>query len=281
LKLFNKPRKYYLTIFIQELIMIIIVLVALYPIFFLLVTSFKSPAEYLTNKFSIPLQPTILNFIEAMRGGKFIRWIFNSLVITFGSVMVGIILSIFAAFPLSRMQFKGRQTITNLMIVLMVIPAVAMIVPLYIMFSRFKLIDTYQGAIIIYAAILIPFSIYLLISFFKTVPNEILESARIDGCSNFKILINIIIPLSMPSIVTLIIINSLWVWNELIIALVFLHTDSMRTVMAGLTVYQAKFGTNVTAVFAGLFISSLPLIILYIVFQRFFIRGLVSGAIKG
>ncbi|MCL5073476.1 MAG: ABC transporter permease subunit, partial [Actinobacteria bacterium] len=120
-----------------------------------------------------------------------------------------------------------------------------------------------------------------LVSFFKTIPNELMESATIDGCSSIKVLFKIIVPLSKPAIVTLIITNALWVWNELIIALVFMHTDKMRTVMGGLTVFQSKYSTNITTTFAGLFIGSLPLIILYISFQRYFIRGIISGALKG
>ena len=281
MKILKKSKRFYITYMCQELIMVIIVLLALYPIFLLFVNAFKGSEEYLINKFSIPFQPTLSSIREALHGGKFFRWMFNSFAITFGSVFLGTVFSVFAAYPLAKMNFKGKNLITNIVIILMVVPAVAMIVPLYNMMSKLELINIYQGIIVVYAAIILPFSVYLLISFFRTIPNEILDSARVDGCSNFRILISIIIPLSKPSILTLIIINALWVWNELIIALTFTHTDEMRTIMAGLTVFQARFNTNVTATFAGLFISTLPLLIIYIVFQRFFIRGLLAGAIKG
>ncbi|MCK5568814.1 MAG: carbohydrate ABC transporter permease, partial [Spirochaetes bacterium] len=122
---------------------------------------------------------------------------------------------------------------------------------------------------------------YLLTSFFRTLPGEIVEAAIMDGCSNFKVLSKILVPLSIPPVLTLIIVNALYVWNDLLIALVFLPKNKMRTLMVGVTIFKSRFNLDVPLTMAGLLMISLPMIILYIVFQRFFIRGLTSGALKG
>jgi len=261
--------------------MVIITLVSLYPIFLLIVTAFKSNKEFVFNKISIPIEPTLEPIKNAINNGLFFRWMLNSTIVTFTSVILAIIIAVIAAYPLAKMKFRGQNAIVNILIALLVVPSVALVVPLYALFAYMQITDTYLGITIIYAGLIIPFAVYFLISFFKTIPNELLESARIDGCTNIRILTNIIIPLSRPAIVTLIIINALWVWNELIIALIFLHSDEMRTIMVGLTVFQSRFSTNITSVFAGLLLASIPLIALYIAFQRFFIRGMIQGAIKG
>ncbi|UCB45823.1 MAG: carbohydrate ABC transporter permease [Spirochaetota bacterium] len=205
----------------------------------------------------------------------------NSGILTVGSVALCTIISLLAAYAIVFMSFRGKQIIMNSIISLMAVPIVVMIVPLYILFVRIHLMSTYPGVILIYSAVCIPFSIYLLTSFFKSLPGELLEAAIIDGCSNLKVLSKVIIPLSGPPVLTLIIVNALWVWNDLLIALVFLPRTDMRTLMVGLTVFKSKFNLDVPLTMAGLLIVSLPMIIIYIIFQRYFIRGLISGALKG
>jgi ABC-type glycerol-3-phosphate transport system permease component len=118
-------------------------------------------------------------------------------------------------------------------------------------------------------------------SFFKTLPREIVEAAIVDGCGTFKILSKVLVPLSMPPVVTLIIVNALYVWNDLLIALVFLPKTEMRTLMVGITIFKSRFNLDVPLTMAGLFLISLPMILVYVIFQRFFVRGLTSGALKG
>jgi ABC-type glycerol-3-phosphate transport system permease component len=162
----------------------------------------------------------------------------------------------------------------------MAVPPIVMIVPLFVLYTQLGLISTYQGAIIIYAGLITPFSVYLLTTFFRTVPKELFESAHIDGAGHFLILLKIVLPLSLPALVTLVVVNSLYVWNDLLIAIIFLQEDSKRTLMAGISVFQGRYNNQVPLTMAGMVIASAPMFILYVTFQKHFIRGLMAGAIK-
>ncbi len=127
----------------------------------------------------------------------------------------------------------------------------------------------------------IPFSIFLLTNFFRAIPRELIESALTDGATNLRVLVQIILPLSAPALVTLVVVNALWVWNELLIALVFLPEDELKTLMVGITVFRSRYNLDVPITMAGMLLASIPMILLYIFGQRFFIRGLTAGAVKG
>jgi ABC-type glycerol-3-phosphate transport system permease component len=266
---------------VKQALLVLITLVALYPLFWMLITAFKTQSTYLANPYSLPWPPALENLLQALRGGRFARWFLNSVVITTGSTAAVVFISCLAAFVFAKMRFRGSTTYLNLVISLMVIPPVVMIVPLFILYAQLNLTSTYRGIIIIYTGLTIPFSVYLLTNFFKTVPTDIVSSALIDGCRPGTILWRIFVPLSAPALVTLVIVNALWIWNELLLALVFLPKDEMRTLMVGITAFKSKLNLDVPVTMAGLLLTTLPMLVLYIAFQRFFIRGLTEGATKG
>ena len=162
----------------------------------------------------------------------------------------------------------------------MVVPPVVMIIPLFVSMVRWHLVNTYQGTILIYTGLLLPFSIYLMTNFFRAIPKEIIDAARIDGCSSLGVFWRIMLPLSAPAVVTLIVVNALWAWNELLIALVFMQKDELKTLMVGISALRSRNYVDIPATMAGLFIATIPIVIVYIFGQRFFIRGLTSGAVK-
>jgi len=254
---------------------------ALYPLVWLVAVSLKSKEQYLAGKlfFSWPLYLT--NLAGALQGGRFLLWFLNSSIMTVGAVLLVTVVAFVAAFAFAKMSFRGRDFIMNLIISLMVIPVAVLIVPLFVLYTRTRLMSTYPGLIIIYTAVCLPFSAYLLTNFFRTVPDEIMEAGIIDGCSVLQILSRVVIPLSGPPITTLVVVNALWVWNELLLALVFLPKDNLRTLMVGITVFKSRYNLDVPVTMAGLLMTTLPMVLLYIVFQRVFIRGLTAGALKG
>jgi ABC-type glycerol-3-phosphate transport system permease component len=197
------------------------------------------------------------------------------------SVFLGTAISSLAAFAFSRMEFRGRTFLLNMIISLMVVPPVIMVVPLFLLYTRLDIINTYYGLILLYTGLICPFSVYLLTNFYQTIPHEIIESALMDGASHLRILMSIIFPLAAPAYVALVVVNALWVWNELLLALVFLPSDNMKTLMVGITVFQSRYNRDVPVTMAGLLLSALPMFILYLLFQRFFIRGLTAGALRG
>lgn len=273
--------KNFFIISIRQLLMILMSISVIYPIYFMIITSFKTKMDYVSNKLGLPSKFVISNFKRVFQGESFALWFTNSVIVTLLAVTFSTIIAALAAYSFSRIKFAGRDLIFNFVITLMVIPPVVMVIPLFITMVKVHLVNTYFGAVLIYSGLMIPFSIYLLRNFFVTIPKSITDAALIDGCSKFKAFLKIILPLSMPALMTLIIVNALWVWNELLVALIFLQRTELRTLMVGLTVFRGRFKIDQPVLMAGLFVSSIPMILLYLFGQRFFIRGMVAGSLKG
>ena len=253
---------------------------ALVPALYMAVTALKTDEDYAINKLGLPASPVFDNFRSVLLDSPFMGWMANSFILVFGAVALSTVISCLAAYAIACMEFKGRDTLLAISTSLMAVPPVVMIVPLFVLYTRLGFVSTFHGAIIIYAGLITPFSVYLLTTFFRTVPKELFESARIDGAGPFRILIEVVLPLSLPAIVTLVVVNSLYVWNDLLIAIIFLQDDAKRTLMAGISVFQGRYNNQVPLTMAGMVIASAPMFILYIMFQKHFIRGLMAGAIK-
>jgi len=266
--------------FSRQIWVVVATLIVLFPIYFMLVSSFKTQAEYSANKWSLPHSLDWDNFTTALAGNKFPLRFANSAVLTVGSVAISLVIACLAAFAFARMKFPGKRLLFNLILSLMVIPPVVMIVPLFVSMVRWQLVNTYQGTILIYTGLLLPFSIYLMTNFFQTIPHEIIEAARMDGCSTLDVFWRIMLPLSGPAVVTLVVVNALWVWNELLIALVFMQKDELKTLMVGISALRSRNYVNIPATMAGLTIATIPIVVVYMLGQRYFIRGMVSGAVK-
>jgi ABC-type glycerol-3-phosphate transport system permease component len=258
----------------------LVALAVLFPLYFMLATAFKTQAGYSLDKFGFPNPVVIDNFGTALRGGRFFLWFLNSILLAVGSVVISTAVSALAAFAFARMRFAGRRPLLSGITSLMVIPPVVMIVPHFLLLTQLGLISTHPGAMLVYAGLTTPFSVYLLTNFFKSVPHEIVESALIDGASPLAVLFLILLPLSGPALATLAIVNLLWVWNDLLVALVLLPKDELRTLMVGINVFGTRFNNDVPVQMAGMLLASIPMLLVYLVGQRYFIRGLVAGAVK-
>lgn len=265
---------------LKQAVLLIASFIALVPTFYMIMTALKSEEEYALDKLGLPDAPILDNFRAVLVDSPFLAWMVNSFILVVGSVALSIVVSCLAAYAIARMEFRGRDTLLALSTSLMAVPPVVMIVPLFVLYTQLDLISTYQGAIIIYAGLITPFSVYLLTTFFRTVPKELFESAKLDGAGDLLILWKIVLPLSLPALVTLVVVNSLYVWNDLLIAIIFLQEDAKRTLMAGISVFQGRYNNQVPLTMAGMVIASAPMFILYIAFQKHFIRGLMAGAIK-
>ncbi len=278
----SKTLKKFSSSFIKQLLMIFIAITVIFPVYFMINTSFKAKMDYVSNKIGLPTKVIFSNFAEVFQKQSIVIWLMNSFIVTLGGVLVSTSIAALAAYAFSKINFIGKEKIFNFMITLMVIPPVVMVIPLFITMVKVNLVNTYYSAILIYSGLLIPFSVYLLRNFFITIPKSIIDSALIDGCSRLKAFIKIIVPLSAPALTTLIIVNALWVWNELLIALIFLQKTQLRTLMVGLTYLRGgRFRVNQPLIMAGLFISSIPMILLYLFGQKSFIRGMITGSLKG
>lgn len=246
----------------------------------MIITSLKTQDEYLYDKVGLPDGMFFGNFSNVLADSPFLSWMVNSAVLAIGAVCLGTVVSCLGAYAIARMEFRGRDSLLAVSTSLMAVPPVVMIVPLFVLYTQLSLISTYSGAIIIYAGLITPFSIYLLTIFFRTLPMELFESARVDGANHVDVLFKIVLPLSLPPVLTLIVVNSLYVWNDLLIAIIFLQDDGKRTLMAGISVFQGRYNNRIPLTMAGMVLATAPMIILYVSFQKYFVRGLLSGAIK-
>jgi ABC-type glycerol-3-phosphate transport system permease component len=265
---------------IRHAVLLFAAFLALVPTIYMIMTALKSDEEYAADKLGFPDQLVLENFRAVLVDSPFLSWMLNSSILVAGAVLLSTAVSVLAAYAIATMSFKGRDTLLTVSTSLMAVPPVVMIVPLFVLYTRLDMISTWHGAILIYAGLITPFSVYLLTTFFRTVPRELFEAARVDGAGQFTILLHVVLPLSLPALVTLVVVNSLYVWNDLLIAIIFMQEDAKRTLMAGISIFQGRYNNQVPLTMAGMVIASAPMFILYVMFQKQFIRGLMSGAIK-
>ncbi|MCA3444093.1 MAG: carbohydrate ABC transporter permease [Rhodobacter sp.] len=254
--------------------------IALVPTLFMLVTALKSQDEYQADKTGLPDAPVLDHFRQILFDTPVFLWMANSLILVAGSVVLSLAVSCLAAYAIARMEFRGRDALFTLSTALMAVPPVVLIVPLFVLYSQIGLISTYSGTILIYAGLVTPFSVYLLVTFFRTLPQDLFDAAILDGASHLQILFRVVLPLSLAPVLTLVIVNALFVWNDLLMAVIFLQDDAKKTVMAGIAVFQGRYNNQIPLTMAGMAVAAAPMLILYLVFQRHFVRGLMAGAVK-
>jgi ABC-type glycerol-3-phosphate transport system permease component len=261
-------------------LLILATAIALFPVYVMISAAFKTQSSFLAHPWAPLADPTLRGFRTAL-GDQFPRWLANTAILSFGSVAVTLVVAALAAWGFARWSFRGRDTLLGVLVSLMVVPPVVLLVPLFVFGVRIGQISTFRLVIVIYVGLMLPFSVYMLTNFFRTIPASMIEAAVIDGASSWRVFRRIVLPLSAAPLVTLAVVNLLWVWNELLIALVFLQDDSKKTLMVGITGFQSRFSLDVPVIMAGLTLATLPIVAVYIFGQRFFVRGLVSGALKG
>ncbi|MHB1571535.1 MAG: carbohydrate ABC transporter permease [Solirubrobacteraceae bacterium] len=254
---------------------------ALVPIYFMVVSALKTNHQFAASEIGLPSHPTLSTLNAAVKGGTVLSWLGNSAIFTSASVVLSTALAALCAYPLSLMRWRPSRWLLTLMIALMVIPPIALVVPLFQIVVDLNQLSTYRSVIVIYTGIMLPFSTFLLVSFFSTIPRSLLEAARIDGASTWRTFLHVVLPLGLPAIITVITVQALWVWNEVLIAVIFLQKESLRTLMVGLTLFNSRYQVDVPIVMAGMLIGTLPMLIVYLIGQRFFIRGLTAGGVKG
>lgn len=255
-------------------------LVIIYPILWLGLSGLKSNADFFLNTWSLPEEWMWENYRAAWDAGIG-QFFLNSVFITTVSVVTVLLLGSMAAFGLSRFQFKGQNILLVIILSgLMLAPQVSLI-PLYKLLQAIGLYNTYWALILPYVAFQLPFSIFLMRSYFLSIPKELEESAIIDGCNSWKVYRHIIVPMGKPIIASCALLTGMNVWNEFMFALVFVEDSALRTIPVGLMNLRSQLNTNFGIQLAGLAISALPMIIAYIIFQKQFVRGLSAGSVKG
>lgn len=257
-------------------------MLTLVPFLYMISTALKGPVyvfEY-PPRF-IPAEPTLDNFIAAWTSKRFDRYFLNSLFVTIGTTLLVVFLSSMMAFAFARFNFVFKKTLYYSIMIFMMLPAMILIVPQFILASKLKLLDSLPAVIMVYTALNIPLNTFILTGFLKQVPKELEEAARIDGASSWSIYWKIMLPLSKPALATAAIFSSLGAWDEYVWALTVLNDPIKRTLPVGIAAFHGVFYSDWGLVFAASLIAILPTITLFILLQRYFVKGTISGAIKG
>jgi len=263
------------------LILFLMALVFLIPFGIVAFTSVKSQGELIMGGvLALPKQFRWSNFVRAWEIGKFGIYFKNSGLLLLIKVPLGIFLAALAAYPLAKMKFRFNNAIFILFLLGLTIPVHVILIPMVVMVKNLGITNTLWSLIFPYVAMGLPFQIFVMRGFFRLIPDELLEAARIDGASELWIFLRIMLPLSLPALATLYIIDAVATWNELLVALVLVNADAARTVPLGLLRFQGQFASNYTQMMAGVLIVIAPMITLYIFLQQYLIAGLSAGAVK-
>ncbi|MBD1542895.1 carbohydrate ABC transporter permease [Arthrobacter sp. IA7] len=250
------------------------------PIYYVVITSLKNQAGFFTtNPMLPPTEPTLDNY-KLVLENDFARYFVNSVIVTLGTVIPALFVSFMAAYAIVRGKGRFVNWTNNLFLLGLAIPLHATIIPIYWMITRAHLYDTLLALILPSIAFAIPVSVLILSNFMRDVPNELFESMRLDGCSDWAMLWRLALPMTKPAVITVGIYNALHVWNGFLFPLILTQSPATRVLPLSLWTFQGEFSVNIPAVLASVVLATLPLLVLYIVARRQLISGLTAGFSK-
>lgn len=252
------------------------------PVFAALLTSFRTNDEILKYGFwALPQQITLDNYIEAWNRGGLSRYLPNSFIITLPSLVLTLFFSSLAAYALSRFKFFGNRAIFFVFVAGTMLPFQILLLPVFQLTNLLRIYDTYFAVIIFHTAFQLGFCTFVLRNYMRTIPNEILEAARMDGCGEFRAYSHIMLPLTLPAMAALATLEFTWIFNDFLWALILLQRDILKPVTTGLASLQGQYISEWGIIVAGSLLGTLPTVIVFILLQRYFITGLTLGATKG
>ncbi|SDZ26163.1 carbohydrate ABC transporter permease [Herbiconiux ginsengi] len=264
-------------------IVALIVIVQVYPLAWLFITSVRTEQDFAGgNPFALPTEITFDNYTRAFATGNLGLNILNSLIVTVGAIVVIVFLGMMGAYALQVLGFRFSKFVRALFLIGIIVPVQVALVPLFVDYAAVNLLDTYQSIIIPLAGFALPTSIYLFSSFYEYIPGEIYEAASLDGAGPYRIFGQITLPLSVNTMVTVAMVNSIFIWNDFIFANTFVLTDDLKTIPLGLQNYIGAMGkVDWTATFAAVCVSITPLLLVFLVLNKAMTYSLASGATKG
>jgi ABC-type glycerol-3-phosphate transport system permease component len=265
--------------YVEHVVLITASLVALFPLWFMIWTALRTSDDYFRAPLGWPQGLHMENFAAAFQA-NIGRWVVNSTIVTAGAVLLVTLVSVPAAYTFVRLPFRGSDLLLKLFVFLMVIPPIVMLLPIFALMTALGRVNHFDAVIVAYAGLMFPFSVFMMVRYIEGIPDELYEAAYVEGASHLRILWSIVVPLVGPALVTLGIVNALWAWNELLIAVVMLQREESRTLQAGLALLKGKNTMDIPLVMAGATISAIPLLLVYLFGQRVFMRGLLAGAVK-
>jgi multiple sugar transport system permease protein len=267
------------SLWIAAIPMALLALSCVYPIYFAVNNALKTSKGYILDRFGLVTEPTVQNFADAWGRARFSEYFVNSVLVTAGAVGLLLLLSSLGGFALAMLRFPGRRLVFVAILGALMIPIQVVLVPFYRTVEGLGLLNTRVGLVLAYTAFFLPFSIYLMTAFYRGLPRELLEAARMDGARFLEVWWHVMLPLGRPALLTLGILNTLYCWNDVLISLLVLQ--DRRTLMVGIAALRGEYTTNVPLLAAGIVLAAAPIVLVYLIFQRRIVSGIAVGAVKG
>jgi multiple sugar transport system permease protein len=263
-------------------LLVLLVIVLLFPVYWTFNSSVSTPQIVLSkNPPLFPLSPGFISYQEIIQRKPVLLWFFNTIYISLGATILSLVCSLLAGYSLSRFKSHGQQLMGYILLLSRMIPGTLLIIPIYMVFSRMKLINTYQALIIMNLEGIIPFATWMMKGFFDSIPRQIEEAANIDGCNWFSSFVRITLPLTLPGVAAITIYSLILCWNEFLYARTLAYNQAKWVFTVGLASFIGEHSVNWNQIMAGGILFILPLIVFFIFLEPFLISGLASGSVKG
>jgi ABC-type glycerol-3-phosphate transport system permease component len=251
-----------------------------FPFLWVVITSIRPDSEVFSRTFELlPRNVTLANYAD-LAESKFFRYILNSIFISSSATFLTVVLATLAGYAFSRYKFRARGTLVASVAFTQLFPFIILITPIYVTFWKLGLVNTYAGIVIAYVAITLPFSIYMLLSYFQSVPKELDEAAAIDGCTALGVIFRVVLPVAWPGLVATAVYAFVQTWNEFLFALTLLTDDRLKTVPVGLASFFGEYTTDWGNVTAASVLATAPTLIFFLIMQRHLVAGLAAGSVK-
>lgn len=265
---------------LKYLIALLFTAVCGYPILLMVLSSFKSNIEIFQRPFALPDSLNLAPYRQLLGELPFFHYIVNSLIVSAGSVLLVLVFGSLAAFYIARFRFRWNGALFFLFLLGMMIPIKLGIIPLFMLMRHLHLLNSLWSLIFMYTAVGLPVAMLILTGFFRTLPGELEEAARMDGCGPLGILWHVLLPLMRPALGTVAIVDFIQAWNDFFFPLIFIQDETKKTIPAGMLSLFGEYSADWSTLFAGLTLSSLPMIVLFLFASKAFMEGMTAGAFK-
>jgi ABC-type glycerol-3-phosphate transport system permease component len=266
---------------LQYTLLIVFALICLVPLFWVLSSSLKNTREIAMNAFGPPVVFRWENYVEAWTVGRFSRYFNNSVIVTVPIVLASVFFSALAGYGLARFPLPGGKVVFYLFLLGLMVPFQSIMIPLFYLLRDVGFLGTYWAMIVPSVALGLPFGIFFMRAFFLRQPQELAEAAEIDGAGEWNVFWNIMLPLALPGLATLAVFQFMGAWNSFLLPLIYMQKEELRPLILGLMFFRSRYTQNIPLTMAGAVIAMLPIVLMYITFQRKFIQGMTAGAVKG
>jgi multiple sugar transport system permease protein len=263
-------------------VLVLMLLWTAIPFYWMIATSLKYDKEiYGYEATLIPQRPTLANYATVFRETPYLLYLRNSVAVAVGSTVLSMVIAVLGAYAIARLNFPGRALLARSLVFTYLVPTSLLFIPMFALMSVLRLTDSLHGLIIAYLGFDVPFCTWLLMGYFKSVPVELEEAARVDGCNRVGALLRVVLPMSLPALVVVTFFSFTHAWNEFLYAYVFTSTTSARTVTTGLVNFMSQDVFFWGPLMASTVMSALPPVLMFLVFQRWVVKGLTLGGVKG